>query len=96
MASSNDIWVVDRGSNLVNLKFAVVLYVAAGDPDSEDFTVWVNSTDPTGSNASAPLTQLTSHSDGSGMTEADAVTLLQEVASLVGVFAPGPAVGSKY
>ncbi len=97
MAVSDDLWVVDRNSNLFNLKYVISMFIAADSNNASLHTVHVNAFDPTGTFAGNGVAELTSNTDGTGMsTTAEAVTLLQEVASLLGVWQPGRAVGSAY
>lgn len=96
MAVSDDFWVVDHDSNLVNLKYVISAFIGTDSNNGSLKTVHLNAFDPTGTFAGNVVAEMTSHSDGTGMSAADAVTLLQEIATLLGVWAPGPAVGSAY
>jgi hypothetical protein len=97
MTGSSTPWVVDRNGNLVNFGYVISMYIAHDSLNGSLWTVWVQAFDPTGSYASANVAELTTNTDGTGMsTEADAVALLQEVAGLIGVWSPGPAVGRGY
>lgn len=97
MARSDDLWVVDRNSNLVNLKDVISIFVGTDSNNGSLKTVHVNAFDPAGTFAGNLVTELTSNTDGTGMaTTADAVTLLQSLATLLGVWAPGPAAGATY
>ena len=96
MAQSDDLWVVDRNSNLVNFKYVIAMYIGADSNNGALKTVHVNAFDPTGSFAGNGVAELTSHTDGTGMSVGDAQTLLQQIAALIGVWAPGPAAGSGY
>jgi hypothetical protein len=96
VAQSDDLWVVDRNSNLVNFRYVISLFIGADSNNGSLFTVHVNAFDPAGTFAGNAVAELTSHTDATGMTEADAVVLLQELAVLLGIWAPGPAVGAGY
>lgn len=94
MAVTNDLWVVDRNGNMVNFTYVISLFVGADSNNGSLKTVHVNAFDPAGSFASNGVAELTTHTDGTGMTTGDAVTLLQTLAALIGVYVPGPPAGS--
>ena len=97
MSGSSNQWIVDRDSNLVNLGYVISAYIAADSVNSSLWTVHLNAFDPTGSFAGNGVAELTTNANGAGMaTKADAVALLQSLASLIGVVVFGPAVGAGY
>lgn len=97
MSGSNDQWIVDRDSNLVNLRYVISAFIGADSVNASLWTVHLNAFDPTGSFAGNTVAELTTNTDGTGMaTEADAVALLQKLAALIGVVVFGPAVGAGY
>ena len=96
MAQSDGLWVVDRNSNLVNFKYVISLFIGTDSNNGSLKTVHVNAFDPAGTFAGNGVAELTSNTDGTGMSEGDAVVLLQSLAALLGVVVPGPAVGAGY
>jgi hypothetical protein len=94
MAQTDDLWVADRDGNMVNFKYVISIFVGTDSNNGSLKTVHANAFDPTGTFAGNGVAELTSHTDGTGMTTADAVALIQQLAALIGVYAPGPPVGS--
>lgn len=94
MAQTSELWVADRNGNLVNFSYAISLFVGADSNNGSLKTVHVNAFDPAGTFASNGVAELTSHTDGTGMTTGDAVILLQQLSALIGVYVPGPPPGS--